>query len=141
MEGKKYKKLNESPPSDEFLRAFCHAGSIAIQCTFCGRQFYTTFDGEGSFDEGELEHYKEMEKDNPDSCYDVSTYSSAEWGNLNGEQLVWGCPCNAGTNYEKFIWQHRYQIADYFYARAEKELRSAQIEKDNADKAKDAVRG
>lgn len=47
-------------------------------------------------------------------------------GDLDGKQVVYDCPCNLASQYEKLFWQSRYVIQNYFSNRAETRAKRAQ---------------
>lgn len=52
-------------PSPEFEQAFCHGGSIVVECA-CGRTHFCDNERAGDFEEGELESLREKMHKNPD---------------------------------------------------------------------------
>lgn len=105
-------------PSEEFMRAMCLTGSAIVECEFCGRVHFAAGTA--------LEHDRDrMEEVAGDGARDPDKYvehsgESVLWGIIEGKQAVMGCRCNAGTRYERFVWEHRRQIGDYYRARVEK---------------------
>jgi hypothetical protein len=135
---KKTKSL--SPPSREFEFAITHSGSIIINCQLCGRIHFGSDENALINDLGE-EEYKKLLRDsekNPDNYVQHDT-EMVSWGDIDGKQAVIGCECNNLSKYENLFWSHRYIIADYFSARAQKELNSAKDTKNLADKVKKAT--
>ncbi len=122
--------------SEHFNRAIISSSSISIDCPFCGRVHYASFNNEGNFEEGELEDLRKKAKKEPKK-YIEHDYSSIEWGYLDGKQYVVDCECNGARRYEDFIWNHRYLILNYL------DRRNCEI-KEKADdldiKIKDSIR-
>lgn len=105
--------------SETFMDVFAdNHGSPCIQCEFCGRVHFTHEDEEIAKLRAKAE--KEPQK------YLESDDDSVAWGNLDGKQYPWHCPCDSGAKYEAFIWRHREQITKYLKRRAEEELKEAQ---------------
>lgn len=115
------------PPSDEFMGAVCNAGSIVADCEFCGRTHFVD-EHWGDFEEGEFENLMKKYEEDPDKYVFNNEYSSVSLGYLDGKQVVWGCPCNAGSRYEEFMWNHRYIFRDYIKAKAKKIAENAEME-------------
>lgn len=134
------KKSKLARPSKEFEEAVIHSGSILIDCQLCGRTHFGSDEGTLIENLGEKEYkklLKDSEKDpNKYVQHDAETVS---WGDINGKQAVIGCQCNKLSEYESFVWNHRYIIEEYFSARAQKELQEAKDTKNLADKVKKAT--
>lgn len=108
-------------PSELFVRAIIGGGSPAADCEFCGR---THFDINGQFmEKGELDSYRAKAQEKPDQY--IPCDGGVSHGCIDGRSFVWGCPCNAATRYERFIWNHRWLIASYLSARAKEEMERA----------------
>jgi len=110
--------------SEEFWNALISSGRNVIDCTFCGRTHYVEDPG-SDYDEGELKRLNARNKKNPDKVVFHQGDISVSWGNLDGKQAVYGCPCNSVRKYEDFIWDNRYLIANYLTARALKMKKEA----------------
>jgi hypothetical protein len=105
-----------------FWDVVCTAGSIVVDCGFCGR---THFVSNGDYDEGELERLRVSAKHHPDKFVERTECDYISCGQLDGITAVFGCPCDKAARYEKFIWNNRLMIADYLKRRAAKEAREA----------------
>ena len=136
---KKDKQLPE--PSEEFKLTIRHAGSISIDCDLCGRTHFGNDEYALEEDLGKRGYQKLMKqhKRHPDKYVYHPDEDMVPWGNINGKQAVIDCQCHKLSEYEKFFLKNRHIIADYFTARAEKELKKAQTEKGLAKKVKDSV--
>ena len=131
----KNKKLPK--PSDEFMEAVCNAGSISVDCELCGRTHFTTLEA-SSFEEGELEDLIKKHEKDPDK-YIMSDCSSISFGYLDEKQVVFDCPCNIASKYEKLFWNHRHIIRDYLTAKAKKIMENAESESKLAKEVNGAV--
>ena len=120
------KKLK--PPSEEFLQAVQHAGSLVISCEFCDRTYFATWCENDYDDEEELEELREQAKKEPDKYIEWGDVSSISWGTVDGKQYVLDCPCNGARKYEDWILRHRWIIAEYFKSRATKLKEEAERE-------------
>jgi hypothetical protein len=127
-------------PSDEFVRAFMHSGSIVIDCELCGRTHFGTR-SPGFFDEGELDRLMKKAEADPIQYVADNTADSISWGTINGKQAVAGCPCNVLTNYERFIWNHRFAIASFLSAKSSKRFDDAKRDCVAAESVKKSVQG
>jgi len=52
---------------------------------------------------------------------------------LDGREYVYGCDCKAAVAYERFVWNHRYSIAEFLKKKAEEERSKAVVVKRLAD--------
>jgi len=126
---KKLPVFTDKGPS-EIMMELASAGSIAADCTACGRTHFNAFnESESFYEEGELERYIERNAKNPDEC--CAHDHSISFININGEQIVVDCPCNRLRMVEDFIWGHRYLIADYLRQRIKGQAQSVECEKAN----------
>jgi hypothetical protein len=116
--------------TDYFIDSICHSGSLVTDCDFCGRVHFATYGNEEFFDEGELEELYEKQKQNPEKYIEHYDCSNVSWGNLDGKQVVYDCPCDEEklSKYEDFIWKHRFIIAKYLKSRSEAELKEKQTQ-------------
>lgn len=143
--------LGPKPPSDDFMRAVVEDGgsSLEKQCEFCGITHFATrnegeywewsdLGGDGSDDAPYLVHLREMAEEHPDWYIEHCNVDSIAWGNLNGKEIVWGCPCNAGFRYEQFIKYHAEMISEYLNSVAQRELEKATTDVQIAEKIKNS---
>lgn len=137
---KKDKQLPE--PSEEFKRTIRHAGSISIDCELCDRTHFGNDEYALEENLGKKGYQKllEQSKRHPDKYVSHPDEDMVVWGIINGKQAVIDCQCHKLFEYEKLFLESRHIIADYFIARAEKELKEAQTEKGLAKKVKDSVK-
>lgn len=127
-------KLQE--PSEEFKRAIVHASSAVIECTFCGRVYFSKSEL-GAYEEGQLEELIEQSKKEPNKYIECEDW--IEWGNLAGHQCVVDCKCNQARKYEDVFWAERHIISDYFKARAKKQQEHAERDSKLAKEVSEAV--
>lgn len=121
--------------SEKFYDAAISAGSLVVDCEFCGKTYFATLE-KGTYDEGELEGLREKAKKNPEKYIEYPNDYTIHWGRLNGKQFVYECCDEEIFKFENFIWQHRFIIASYIRARADEEKKEAEIEVKNASKLK-----
>jgi len=126
-------------PSEEFLEAICDSGSIVIDCDFCGRTHFGNEEPGMDWEEGEFERLFKPSKDNPDRYIYHSDRDTVHWGTLDGKQYVLDCPCNSASKYEDLFWRHRRTIADYFQARAKRELHDSKSNLELADSVSESI--
>lgn len=131
MDNEKPKIHSDKQPSEEFMSAVCNSGTAVCTCEFCGRIHFTPY-SDLSYNDKEMEDLKKQSEENPDK-YVLSCDDAISWGWMEGKQIVWGCPCNAGKKYEDFIWKHRFVIADYLKYRIDSARKQLEIEKQNVD--------
>jgi len=125
---KKKPKDHDKPPSDEFMEALISGGSIVTECELCGRVHFATWDDGADWEEGELEELRANADKEPDRYIEDATCSSISWGYLDGQQAVWGCPCNIARKYEDWIWGHRELVTSYLRKRIRDQKRDAEME-------------
>lgn len=113
--------------SDEFLEAFyLGPGFICTTCA-CGRVHFSEDDCWTN--EAELLEYVAKAEADPDNYVmygEGTTFSLIDLG----AEYVYECPCGTAKSYEKWIWDHRDQIAKYLKARTATELREMQRQYD-----------
>ncbi len=110
------------PATHTFWDAVCRAGTITVECGFCGR---THFVSNGDYDDGELERLREQAEAAPDKFIEHTECDYISCGQLDGVTAVHGCPCDKAARYERFIWEHRSLIVDYLKRRAAELARGA----------------
>ena len=117
----------ERPPSQEFQRAFIHMGSIQVECDFCGRTHFANREEAGDWEPGELERLRDEEEQNPGQVmgWDCTSIGA---GTIAGKTFVECCPCRGIWRYEKWVWHHRHEIANYIATRSRREAREARSE-------------
>jgi len=128
-------------PSEEFKLSVRHAASISVTCELCNRYHFGNDQNALEESLGKKEYAKLLRdsKENPDK-YVYHNEDMISWGNIDGKQAVIDCSCNELSKYESFIWIEKHIIADYLEARAKKEVRSAKLNKDLADRVKKSVK-
>jgi hypothetical protein len=111
-------------PSEEFIAAFCHSGSIVATCA-CGKTFFSgcsTYD----YDDGEYEALVEKAKAQPDKYVEFDA-SHVSYIVLGGHQYVVDCDCGKLAAYEKFIWRWRDEIMEYMMKRMDSDYKLARL--------------
>ena len=100
-------ELDEPVYYDDFINTFCHSGSVIIQCK-CGR-IHVAEDELCLLEEEEIEELLEDEKKNPGMVI-RSNCTSISWTWINGEQVVFECPCGYDKDLCNFIENHYPEI-------------------------------
>ncbi len=135
---KKIKQLPE--PSKEFWDAVISSvGYVDVKCDFCGRVHYSTAESDNNYEEGKLEKLEKQNKENPDKYLEHA--EGIHYGNINGKQAVFGCPCNKALIYEKLFWNNRYLIATYFQNKTKKIREFSEETSNLAKRVKDSIEG
>lgn len=125
-------------PSEEFLEAFGDGvASVVVTCDFCGRVYFATNDG-GDFEKGELEHYRESAKEEPDKYIEVDGFTSRV--GVDGKCYAWGCKCNKVRLHEDWVWANRRKILKYLKERMEQRAKEVQMESETLFKTLIAVK-
>jgi hypothetical protein len=116
-----------TPPSADFERAFSYrCGGLVRECA-CGRTTFIDDESESGWYEGELKTLQTEAERHPDQYIGVSYTPSTM--TINNREYVMGCPCHAGSQWEKWIEHHALQLADYLDRRAIKlKARAAAME-------------
>lgn len=95
----------------------CDGGTPVADCV-CGRTHF----GDGDcMEEGEHERLLKKAQENPAKYISHPGAQSMSIGQFAGQNIVWGCQCDALKKYERFIWENRSKIIEYIKARAEYE--------------------
>jgi hypothetical protein len=106
--------------SDEFDHAFGFGGTDGpTQCT-CGRHHISTLTEQRE----ELAAFEEKAKELPGRYFIHTDTSIGVLGGIGG--AVWGCECGTDVRHEKWLWERREMIAQYFRERMARELRQLQ---------------
>lgn len=102
--------MEESEFYDEFIGAFSSSGSIVIDCR-CGRTHIA--DDEFSYlEKEEQDELLQLEKEHPEKVVRWG-YASISWTWINGEQVVFECPCGYDKMVCLFIENHQSQIMNF----------------------------
>jgi hypothetical protein len=127
-----FPEMVREAPSEAFIGAVVHSGSMVINCEFCGRVHF----GNGlGMDGGELQALLTKAKAQPEKYHQHADVDMVSWGSIDGKQFVADCPCNGARRLEDFIWQHRRLIASYLAARSRAQLDAAKRDKEIAERA------
>lgn len=117
----------ETPPSEHMVVAFAVGGTAVMDCDFCGRTHFANDETAVAVHGAEdLERLLQKQREHPDKFFSVN-HDSVRYCDVGGQHWVDGCPCNAITRYENFLWNYRHEIASYLKARAEAEFNSAKF--------------
>jgi len=92
------------------------AGSCMKTCC-CGRVFFDPESGIGDWEEGELEELYAKAKQDPDKYRELNY--PVGYVTIDGQDIVYNCPCGTMVRYERFLVRHARQIATYLNRRAE----------------------
>ena len=105
--------------SEIFMDAFSDGGGSIVLTCVCGRthfDIYNTHD----YDEGEFAELQKKQTKEPDKY--ISSDGSVSYYNVDGLNIVYGCPCATAVKYEKFIRDYRWQIVKFLKALSEELL-------------------
>ena len=117
----------ERPPTPAFQRAFIFSGSMRVQCDFCGRTHFANNENAGDWEPGELEKLRDEEERDPGLVMGWDCDSIGR-GVIDGREFAEGCPCRSIWPFERWIWHHRNEIANYIAARVTLEARRTKSE-------------
>jgi hypothetical protein len=113
----KQKEKNESVEiSLDFDDALSWMGTYCQVACDCGRVHFCVGSGVGDYEAGELEELEVNQENNPDK-YISHSDDSPGFTIIDNRTLVYNCPCGLLARYEKFIWQNRETILDYYRRR------------------------
>lgn len=99
--------LTEPKFYDEFLDSFDGCGSILVVCR-CGRM-HVAQDELGYLEDEEVKEIERFEAERPDKIirWDCDSIS---WTYINGEEVVFDCPCGYDKMLCRFIENHQEEI-------------------------------
>ena len=126
------KEPPKNPPSEIFTRTLSRSGGIVSDCEWCGRTFFEDDEHAGDWEPGELEALRKRAKAEPDKCIPMEHVGRCE---MDGKTYIIGCPCNALTPYEEFIWDYRQFIMAYISARVKDIVERALDDEGASDQA------
>lgn len=133
FEGAKPKKKQEfEPPSEDFTDAFITGGCAIAEC-YCGITHFNPSTC-ADYEEEEFRELLKLAKAEPEKFIESDWESSTI--EIDGKYFVADCPCNLLRRYEDWIWMHRHQIIRYLDKRSGRELTSAEIERDELERAR-----
>lgn len=101
--------LTEPEFSDEFFESFNSSGSIVVMCR-CGR-LHVAQDELKFLDAEEIEEIKKFEIKKPDKFVQWDC-DSISWTYINGEEVVFECPCEYDKMLCQFIENHQEEIME-----------------------------
>jgi len=122
--------------SDLFNNAIVTTSGILTECEFCGRTCFYDDERAGDWEPGELEHYRELAKREPDKYHAMKVIQR---GVFDGKEGVIGCPCVWDANAEVFIWNNRKLIMKYISARVKEVVESVLKDEGAAEHAQSDV--
>lgn len=102
--------IEESEFYDDFINSFSTSGSVIIDCR-CGR-IHVADDEIDCLEEEELEELRKIEEKDPNKVVHWG-YASISWTWINGEQVVFECPCGFDKMVCAFIEEHQSQILSF----------------------------
>lgn len=125
--------LTEPKFSDEFFNAFNSSGSILVGCR-CGRM-HIAQDEVGYLENEEIEEIERFEIEQPDKVirWDCDSISCTY---INGEEVVFDCPCGYDKMLCRFIENHQKEILSVIGKIVESEQTALENKKDLFAKAR-----
>jgi len=99
--------LTEPEYFDEFFDAFAHSGSVLVTCR-CGR-VHIAQDEIAVLENEEIEELEKFEKERPEKVIRWNC-DSVSWTYINGEEVVFDCPCGYDKIICHFIENHQEEI-------------------------------
>ena len=113
-----------------------NVGTLTATCELCGLTIFCTGDI-GPYETGELDRLKKMAKDDPTKCEEWAGLDGVSLGQIAGQQFILGHDCPKLGQYERFIWENRFAIAEYLQKRAKEELDAKTKQADKLGALKD----
>lgn len=104
------------PPSELFADIVCDGGTPVADCELCGRTHFATADRGVSWEPGEVERLRAKAAENPDKYIEYPSDDCIGFGHIDGKQVVFMCPCNRLSRYERFIICHQRMIVRFLKA-------------------------
>jgi hypothetical protein len=105
--------------TDDFLEALNSDNYLTGTCAGCKRFHFTTEDSQDYYNDGELAHYQEQMKLYPEK-YVQHNIEYLDVARIDGQYFVLDCDCDALRQYERYFWNNREIIAQFFRNRAER---------------------
>jgi hypothetical protein len=103
--------------SNDFQTAITYGGTTHIECDGCNRVHFSTWTDEG-YSEGVLEELRAKRKQFPGKYVEHADESSISHGYIGGKEVVVNCDCGEVRKFERFFWNHRDMILEFFKQRA-----------------------
>jgi len=103
--------------SEKFKEAFLGGGSYTQQECMCGRvHFCSPENSIGDFEDGEYDRLKQLQNKYPKK-YIESNDDCISYLEMNGNPVIWDCPCGNDVWYENLVWDSRNSIMNYLKIR------------------------
>lgn len=103
-------------PSEAFKKIVRSGGTAIADCELCGRTHFAP-ETDLDYEDSEFDLLKQKAEAEPDKYIADYTVDDITIGRIDGQQVVIDCPCNKLSRYERFIWNQRRIIAEYYKAR------------------------
>lgn len=110
--------IQNEAPSKTFADLLCQNHATHAGCDYCGRTHYADPNPDSSCASDETLAFRIQESQNPDKFHRHLRCDGVAFGEIDGRNFVYGCPCNAVARHETFIWKNRQLILDYLEQRA-----------------------
>ena len=111
-------KITYEPPSQTFSDLLCQMHATHADCNFCNRVHFADPNPESSCASDEILAFRVQATEQPEKYHRHELCDGIAFGEIDGRNFVYGCPCNTVSRYENFIWEHRKFILEYLGKRA-----------------------
>jgi hypothetical protein len=124
-----------TPEQARFARAFSRGATLcSAECQACRRIHFVSCRGHGDYEPGELEALKLRREKEPDKYVEWDTFDSIGLVNIEGKQLVVGCPCDPTKRLTTWIEHWADELTDYLRYYYEDQRKMAQAAVENGDR-------
>lgn len=108
---------NQSRATSFFEEMIMEGGTTVAICDYCGRCHFESHDL-SQYRDGELERYRELAERKPSDYVEHLDDDSIGIGEIAGQLLVIGCPCEGMVKWEAWLWNNSAKISEYFKKRS-----------------------
>ena len=116
-------------------------GGICMECV-CGRTHFVDDPTAGDWEPDELQSLRQAAKKKDGKT--IAHHDGVSAADINGNPIVWGCPCEWMERFERMIWNERERVLEYLALRWRTELavlNRCALQIDAAEKAKATADG
>jgi hypothetical protein len=107
--------------SQEFLAVLSRGGCLVTDC-ICGHTYFATnHDGQGHYDENELERLRAKALEEPTKYTEEPDCDTIHVATFQGVNYVVDCPCGRLAKLEQLLWNAKDTLLQYYRLRTDRE--------------------
>lgn len=107
--------------SKEFIAVLSCGGTLVAECVCGHTHFATNHEGQGHYDEGELNKLTSLAEVDPKRYTNHADSDTVHVAWFNGITYVIDCPCERLAKVEETLWRIRAVLLQYYSLRMDKE--------------------